>query len=184
MGFTRKPRKMLPFTLDPFYDIRPPPPITMSIHDYLIDQTDLHWESLLQEWQWLLPSKFRVWLLTRAGDLFITVPDGSIHMLDVGAGTLTEVAKSKEEFCSKVDALGTSNDWLMIPIVNQLVASGIILAVGQCYSYRQLPIFGGTYTPENRMPFPIREHFGGWGSVHRQLADLPEGSHVLIKPVD
>jgi hypothetical protein len=46
-----------------------------------------------------------------------------------------------------------------------------------------LPVFGGAYTPDNRMVFPIREHFGGWGSIHRQIADLPDGSHVIIKPV-
>ena len=78
---------------------------------------------------------------------------------------------------------GVADDWLMIPIVDQLVASGVVLGAGQCYSFRQLPVLGGTYTPENRMAFPIREHFGGWGSVHRQMADLPDGSHVIIKPV-
>jgi hypothetical protein len=56
--------------------------LAMNIHDYLIDQTDLDWQSLLEEWHWLLPRQFSAWLLTRAGDLFITVPDGSLHMLD------------------------------------------------------------------------------------------------------
>ena len=155
----------------------------MNIHDYLIDQTGLDWQSLLEEWRWLLPPQFRVCLLTRAGDLFITVPDASIHMLDVGAGTLKEVARSREEFGARMDEPGVADDLLMIPIVDQLVASGIVLGSGQCYSFRQLPVLGGTYTPENRMAFPIREHFGGWGSVHRQMADLPDGSHVIIKPV-
>jgi hypothetical protein len=154
----------------------------MNIHDYLIDQTGLDWQSLLVEWHWLLPPQFRVWLLTRTGDLFISVPDGSIHMLDVGAGTLKQVAKSRDEFCTKIDEPGVADDWLMIPIVDHLVASGVVLGAGQCYSFQQLPVLGGTYTPENRMAFPIREHFGGWGSVHRQMSDLPDGSHVIIKP--
>jgi hypothetical protein len=155
----------------------------MNIHDYLIDQTGLGWQSLLEEWHFLLPPEFRVWLLTRAGDLFITVPDGSIHMLDVGAGTLKQVAKSRDEFCTKMDEPGVADNWLMIPIVDHLVSSGVVLGPGQCYSFRKLPVFGGAYTPDNRMAFPIREHFGGWGSVHRQMADLPDGSHVIIKPV-
>ena len=131
----------------------------------------------------MLPPQFRVWLLTRTGDLFITVPDGSIHMLDVGAGTLKQVAKSRDECCIKMDEPGAADDLLMIPIVDKLVASGVVLGAGQCYSFRQLPVLGGTYTSENRMAFPIREHFGGWGSVHRQMTDLPDGSHVIIKPV-
>jgi|SRR6478609_421429 len=156
----------------------------MNIQDYLIDQAGLDWQSLLGEWRWLLPPQFRVWLLTRAGDLFFTVPDGSIHVLDVGAGTLLQVAKSRDEFCLKIDEPGVANDWLMIPIVDQLVASGVTLGFGQCYSFRQLPVLGGTYSHENRMVFPIREHFGGWGSVHRQIANLPDGSEVIVKPVN
>jgi hypothetical protein len=155
----------------------------MNIHDYLIDQTGLDWQSLLKEWRFLLPTQFRVWLLTRTGDLFITVPDGSIHMLDVGAGTLTRVAESRDAFLTRIDEPGVAEDWLMIPIVDQLVASGVVLVTGQCYSFQQLPVFGGAYTPDNRMAFPIREHFGAWGSVHRQIADLPDGSEVIFKPV-
>ena len=155
----------------------------MNIHDYLIDQTGLNWHSLLEEWRWLLPPEFRVWLLTRTGDLFITVPDNSIHMLDVGAGTLQQVAKSRAEFSTKIDEPGVADDWLMIPIVDQLVASGVVLGVGQCYSFRQLPVLGATYTAENRMAFPIREHFSAWGSVQRQIAELPDGADIVIKPV-
>lgn len=155
----------------------------MNVHDYLIDHSGFDWQSLLQEWHWLLPPEFCVWLLTRVGDLFITFPDGSIHMLDVGAGQLLRVAQSRDEFCTKIEEPGVADDWLMIPIVNQLVISGALLGPGQCYSFRQLPVLGGTYTADNRMVFPIREHFGAWGSVQRQISDLPDGSHVVIKPV-
>ena len=117
------------------------------------------------------------------GDLFITLPDGSIHMLDVGAGELRKVAASRDEFCTKIDEPGVADDWLMIPIVDQLVGSGAVLGPGQCYSFRQLPVLGGTYKAENRMVFPIREHFGAWGLVQRQISDLPDGSQVVIKPV-
>jgi hypothetical protein len=155
----------------------------MNIHDYLLDETGLDWPSLLEQWRWLLPPEFRVWLLTRTGDLFITLPDGSIHILDVGAGELRRVASSREEACTEIDRPGVAEDWLMIPIVDQLVASGAVLGPGQCYSFRQLPTFGGSYRAENRMVFPIREHFGAWGSVQRQISDLPDGSQVVIKPV-
>jgi T6SS immunity protein Tdi1, C-terminal len=155
----------------------------MNIRDYLIDQTGLDWEALLEEWHWLLPPEFRVWMLTRVGDLFITLPDGSVQMLDVGAGRLQRVAQSRDEFCAKIDEPGVADDWLMIPIVDQLVVSGAVLGLGECYSFRQLPVLGGTYKADNRMVFPIREHFGAWGSVQRQISDLPDGSHVVIKPV-
>ena len=156
----------------------------MDIHDYLIDQTELDWQSLLQEWHWLLPPEFSVWLLTRTGDLFIALADESIHMLDVGAGTLRQVAGNSDEFCTKIDEPGVAEDWLMMPIVDELVESGAILSPGQCYSFRQLPVLGGAYSAENRMVFPIGEHFGAWGSVQRQISNLPDGAQVVIKPVD
>src|SRR3954465_390643 len=86
----------------------------MNIHNYLIDQTGLDWQSLLKEWQWLLPPVLNVWFLTRAGDLFITNSDDSISMLDVGAGELRQIAKNRDEFCAKIDEPGVANDWLMI----------------------------------------------------------------------
>jgi hypothetical protein len=156
----------------------------MNIYDYLIDHKELDWRTLLEEWGWMLPPEFAVWLLTRAGDLFITLPDGSIHMLDVGVGELRNVAQSRDEFCAKIDEPGVADDWLMIPIVDQLVSAGAVLGTGQCYSFRKLPVLGGAYTADNRMVFPIREHFGAWGSVHRQISDLPDGSEVVIKPID
>jgi hypothetical protein len=154
----------------------------INIHDYLIDQTGLEWQSLLAEWHWLLPPEFHVWLLTRMGDLFIILPDGSIQMLDVGAGGLRRVAASRDEFCARIDEPDVAADWLMIPIVDQLIASGSILGPGQCYSFRLLPILGGAFSAENRLVFPIREHFGAWGSIQRQISDLPDGSQIVIKP--
>jgi hypothetical protein len=154
----------------------------MNIDDYLIDQGGLDWPVLLREWYWLLPPEFSVWLLTRTGDLFVRLPDGSIHILDVGAGELRQVAENREEFCIKIEEPGVADDWLMIPIVDQLVASGAILGPSQCYSFRRLPVLGGTYTADNRMVFPIRDHLGAWGAVQRQISDLPDGSRVVIKP--
>ncbi len=153
----------------------------MQIQDYLVDQTGLNWESLLDEWGWLLPSSFRVWLLTRAGDLFIVVPDGQVQMLDVGAGTLQQVAPTFEQFCDQLEKPTMADKYLMIPIVDALLKAGVVLGPEQCYSYRELPAFGGTYGAENRMPFPIREHFGGWGAVHRQIADASDGSAVQLE---
>lgn len=155
----------------------------MNIHDYLIGHAGFDWRSLLEEWRWILPAEFRVWLLTRSGDLFITLSDGSINMLDVGAGELRRVAVSREEACTLIDDAGVAEDWLMIPIVDQLIASGAVLGPGQCYSFRQLPTLGGSYVAENRMVFPINEHFGAWGSIQRQISELPDGTEIAIKPV-
>ncbi|MHB1078280.1 MAG: T6SS immunity protein Tdi1 domain-containing protein [Prosthecobacter sp.] len=154
----------------------------MNVHDYLIDHTSFNWSELLQEWHWLLPNEFTVWLFTRAGDLFIAMPDGSIKMLEVGGGTLEHLVGSRDEFCTKIDEADNADDWLMIPIIDRLSQLGHVLEPGSCFSYRILPVLGGEYDVENRVPLPIHEHFGAWGSIHRQLQDVPDGSQVIIQP--
>ncbi len=59
----------------------------MDLQNYLIDHAKLDWPSI-REWNWLLPQFYRVCLLTRAGDIFIETPGGSVQMLDVGSGEL------------------------------------------------------------------------------------------------
>lgn len=153
----------------------------MNAHDYLIDHSSFDWNDLLTEWHWLLPKKFSIWLLTRAGDLFITLPDGSIHMLEVGGGELNKLADSRDEFCDLLDQDENANDWLMIQVIDSLTRSGHMLDEGRCFSYTKLPILGGGYDMENRVSLPIREHFGVWGSVHRQLIGVPDGTQVTLQ---
>jgi hypothetical protein len=144
----------------------------MSIHDYLIDHRDFDWLELLTEWTWLMPNEFTVWLMNRFGDLFLVFEDGSVHMLDVGGGTLKQVANSRDDFKVKVDEDDNANDWFMIPLIDQLVAAGITLREGQCYSYKKPPVLGGDYTLENTCVFPVAEHYGAYGSIHNQIKNL------------
>jgi hypothetical protein len=152
----------------------------MSIHEYLIDFHGLDWPSLLAEWTWLVPKEFTVWLMNRFGDLFLVFEDGAVYMLDVGRGSLEQLATGRDEFCAKVDEDDNASDWFMIPLVDQLVAAGIILKEGECYSYKQPPILGGDYTVENTCVLPIAEHYGAYGSIHNQIKDLPDGADVVL----
>jgi len=153
----------------------------MNIHDYLIEHDEFDWAALLEEWRWLLPAEFTVRLLTRAGDLFIELPDGSVHLLEVGAGELRRVADCHDDARSMLPRPEVAHDWLMMPVIDQLVASGRVLGPGQCYGFRLLPVLGGGYRAQDRVVLPIREHFGACGSLHRQIADLPDGAQVKIE---
>ena len=100
----------------------------MSVHDYLIEHGDFDWGHLLSGWKWLLPPKFTLWLIIRYGDLFLILPDGSVNMLDVGIGSLTRMAESRDEFSRLIDEDDNANDWLMIPLVDRLVGRESIKA--------------------------------------------------------
>jgi len=153
----------------------------MSIHDYLIDHREFDWRSFFAEWTWLVSNEFTVWLMNRFGDLFLVFDDGSVRMLDVGAGTLKQVANSRDDFRAQVDEENNANEWFMIPLIDQLVAGGVTLEEGQCYSYKKLPVLGGDYTVDNTCVLPVAEHYGAFGSIHKQIKDLPDGTEVVIK---
>jgi Domain of unknown function (DUF1851) len=153
----------------------------MSVHDYLIDHSEFDWEHLLSGWEWLLPPEFSVWLMNRYGDLFVILLDGSINMLDIGAGSLTRLAENRDDFSRLIDEGDNAEDWLMIPLVDHLAAAGVLLKPGECYSFLTPPILGGEYTVKNTVVLPITEHYGLYGSYHDQMRDVPDGSKVVIK---
>jgi hypothetical protein len=156
----------------------------MSVHDYLIDHSDFNWAQLFLGWERLLPTEFTVWLMNRFGDLFLVLTDGSVHMLDIGIGSFKKVAESKDEFCRLIDESGNANNWMMIPLVDQLRVAGVHLQSGQCYSFLIPPVLGGDYTIENTIVIPIFEHFGVYGSYHEQLTGVADGTTVVIKVVN
>jgi hypothetical protein len=155
--------------------------VAISVADYLIDQSDIDWNKALASWSWLLPPEFTLWLVNRFADLFLILPDGTIHMLDVGAGTLTKVAKNCDDFCYMIDVDDNANNWLMVPLVDRMIAAGVILRPGQCYGFKTPPVLGGEYTVENVGPLAVWDYLGGYGSIHEQLRDLPEGSQVVLR---
>jgi hypothetical protein len=152
----------------------------MSIHDYIIDHAGFDWPTLLKDWAWLVPHSFTLWMMNRFGDLFIVLDDGSVHMLDLGAGSLKRLAESRDDFASRIDEDGNANIWLMIPLVDQLVAAGKTLNQGECYTFRIPPVLGGDYTVENSAVISISEHYSFCASIHEQIKDVPDGTKVTI----
>lgn len=152
--------------------------------DYLIDQDGIDWSDALASWAWLLPPELTVWLVNRFADLFLVLPDGTVHMLDVGAGTLTKLADSRDDFAGNIDEDDNANQWLMIPLVDKMVAAGILLQPGQCYGFRIPPVMGGDYTVENAGPLAVGDYLGAYGSIHEQLRDVPDGTKVVLKVIN
>jgi hypothetical protein len=153
----------------------------LDINDYLLDVTDVDWSTTLSPWLFLVPDELTIWLVNRFGDIFAALDDGCIHMLDVGGGTFERVANSRDHFRAMLDIDDNANQWLMIPLIDKLVAAGKRLRNGYCYSYLQSPVLGGDYTVDNTIVIPITEHYGLNASIHTQIMDLPDGSPVTWK---
>ena len=154
---------------------------SQKIHDYLIDCSSVDWRKLVDTWQWCLPNEFTAWIVNRFGDLFLTTPDGRIHVLRLDDGSLRCLAESKDEFCAKIDDQEIANDWLMIPLVDRLVAVGKTLKDKQCYAFIRIPIIGGDYSIENIEVRDLSFQYAALGPIFEQLKDLPDGTNVEFK---
>ena len=153
----------------------------MIITDYIIDHQDFDWSNLLKYWAWMLPEEFTIWLVNRYGDLFIVFEDGCVYMLDVGIGTLCKLAESRDDFCTKVSEGNNANNWLMIPLIDELEEIGKKLLRGKCYSFVIPPALGGDYTIENTCVLTIAEHYGVNAVINEQIKGLQEGTQVMLK---
>ena len=153
----------------------------MTLSDYLIDCSRFDWQKLFASWHWLLPSEFMPWMMNRFGDLFLKTHDGKIHRLALDDGSLSVLAESKEQFCDKLDEPGVANDWLLIPLVDELVAAGKTLKEGQCYAFVQIPILGGDYVVENVAVRDVAYQYAALGPIFEKLKDVPDGTRVSFE---
>jgi hypothetical protein len=153
----------------------------MKLADYIIDHKNVDWPTVLADWTWLLPEELTVWLMNRYGDLFLVFNDGTVHLLEVGEGTITQLAENRDDFALKIDEDDNTYNWLMVPLVDRLIENGRKLHADRCYSFIIPPILGGEYTVENTAILSITEHYSVYASIHQQIKDLPDGTQVVLK---
>ncbi|WP_233407562.1 T6SS immunity protein Tdi1 domain-containing protein [Marinomonas spartinae] len=59
-----------------------------------------------------------------------------------------------------------------------LKVQGVILEQGKLYGFKQLPVLGGEYEPDNFELTDIEVHFAMLGQMNLQIKDLPDGTKV------
>ena len=116
--------------------------------------------------------------MNRFGDLFLKTDDGKIHVLRLDDGTLRCLADSRDQFSDLLDQGNNANDWLMIPLVDRLVAAGKKLKPGECYAFIQIPILGGDYIVENVAIRTVEIQYASLGPIFEQLESVPDGTTV------
>jgi len=156
----------------------------MNLDDYILDTSQINWKDVLEEWYWLLPENFTVWLVNRFGDIFMIYPDDKIYLLEIDAGKISHVANSQDHFCTLIDQNENADDWLLIPLINKLVAQNVIPANNECYSLAVPTVLGGQYELSNIKTCDIEVYYAFNGQIHQQIKDLPEGTKVQINFVE
>lgn len=160
--------------------------VSLNLNDLTVNFGHLDRETLLKEWEWLIGSFKLPIVLTACGDAFLQdVNDGTVHLLDVGAGTLRQITSSAEEFQSLLSDRRFVTDLFRVELVGALRASGSVLGAGQIYSLKTPPALGGEFLPSNMETAPIELHFSLFGDIFQQLVRLPEGTKIkgfVIEP--
>ncbi len=156
----------------------------MNVNDYLIDHFTFDWRTLLTDWLTFLPDSFDVWLMNKFGDLFLVATDGSILFFDVTGWTIEKIAENKDEFFELFYQDNNANYWLMIPLVDKMIAVGIAITEGRCYCFKIPIILGGEYSVENAATIPIEEHYRVNAYLYEQTKDLPDGAKVELKVIN
>lgn len=138
--------------------------------------------SQLANWTYLLPSGCRIIDVSLFADIFIADREGSIHMLELAAASISQIAGSEAEFRSRCRE--DEDGWLLRNLASQCRTAGKSLNEGQCYAFTITPLFGGKYEESNIWVCPWDEWLGVTTSIFEQTRDLPDGSRVYIDVTD
>jgi hypothetical protein len=135
-------------------------------------------DDLLSDWRWLVGDSMRLLLVSSIGDMFLADSAGQVFWLDAGTGHLKQIAESLDEFQRLRQQRAQADEWFIPQLVGDLIASGVRLSPGQCYSYKKPPILGGQIEPDNFEPMDLSVHFSVLGQTHKQVKDLPPGTKI------
>jgi hypothetical protein len=153
--------------------------MTIDIEKYLISLDNLDLVKILSTWSWLTSDKSIV-ALTKSGNALLKDKNNHLYFLDVGSGTLELKADNYHHFLDGKSSYDLSEELLLPIVVDKLDQHGIKLKAGQVYSYRMLPILGGTYDEKNMFALDIYEHYNLTGDIHFKLKDTIDGTQVDI----
>jgi hypothetical protein len=147
--------------------------------DLTVTPDEASLRTLRQSWNWLLGEDWSPVLFSIWGDVFLR-HENQVEWLNTGTGEITTVSEDEDAFR---EALATErgDDWFMPGLATALREAGKWPGEGECFTYAIYPIFAeGRYEVANFAVVPAREHFSLSGDLHRQLAELPDGTQVRL----
>lgn len=121
-----------------------------------------HW---LDPWHFLLAGQVAPVYLSRFGDWFLRRPDGSVDELSVLEGTLRQIARTPEEFESRLNSQEWQERHLLSFLVHQLHERGLVPGPGECYGFAPHPVLSGRIDLESAVIMPA----GAWQAACAQL---------------
>jgi hypothetical protein len=153
--------------------------MALTLDDLTVSIRHLDRATLLRDWRWLTgPSKLPV-LVTALGNVFVRdAQDDTIHVLDAGPGTLTQVAACLDEFRKHLRERSFVTEHFVPIIVIRMRERGVFLQPGQLYGFKKAPPLGGEYSADNLEPTDIDVHFALLGQLHQRNRQPPEAAAI------
>ncbi|HLW54906.1 MAG TPA: hypothetical protein VKW06_18870 [Candidatus Angelobacter sp.] len=138
-------------------------------------------ERLLAEWRWLCPGPMTLVARNAFADLFLRDAQGHIFRLDVGLGQLTRVAESETEFRERAKTPDKREEWFAESDEKAAAARGFTPDANESISLSIPIIFKEAGSPDTVYVAEIYDTLSFMGSLHRQVAGLPDGTKVRLK---
>ena len=143
------------------------------IEPYLLVDIDVaELAGALGDWAWRIGTSWAPFGMSATGDVFLTDAAGHVARLDTGSAELEPLADSMAAFEAACADPANARNWFLVPVVEELRASGAILAPRQCYGFTILPIFKeGSYAAHNRFALSAIEHIRATADLHHQMTN-------------
>ncbi|TIR16105.1 MAG: DUF1851 domain-containing protein [Mesorhizobium sp.] len=135
------------------------------------------WEAL-DGWKWIGLDGLEPAAVSAFGDIFFRAPDGSVKLLDMIGGRLTQVSETWPAVIAQLADPDRRDELLLAGLAAAARKKGLVLADGECYDFETPPVLGGEMSAEqiNKTFFVVKVHIAG--QIHRQVKDLPHGTKI------
>jgi len=136
---------------------------------------------LLEQWHWLCTEPVALIARSGFGDLFLRTLEGKVLWLNVGAGTLSEVAESETIFRDSLKHPAKRELWFADQQLETCASRGLKPNDVQCIGFKLPVVFAeSANVPDNAYVADLYEQVSFLGDLHRQIADTPDGGKVRL----
>jgi hypothetical protein len=150
----------------------------MDSKELMLDLNQFDHSELLSEWRWLVDDSHKPIVLTAMGDMFLTSPDGKVHMLNLMEGQFVVVSDSVGEFQEKLHDSEIVGEWFLPEVVEANIQMGMTLGPKQCYGMKTPAFLSGQLEPDNIEPIDTCVYYSVTGQLLNQVKDLPPGTPI------
>lgn len=159
-----------------------PLPLLNRCAERSFDVEGLDANRLLEQWRWLSAEPMTLVARNGFGDMFLKTTNGKILWLNVGNGTLTEIAESELVFQHLLAESAKREIWFAELQLAAFAEQGLKPNDLQCIGFKTPVVFAeSANVPNNAYVADLYEQVSFLGDLHRQIADTPNGGKVRLK---